>query len=478
MDVYAPIAGEVQSVDVIQSGGGDDEEGHAFIEFRDRHVAEEALRKASGISLPGSDQPFRIKWASERVAEGSEGDPSVSRSSSWASTSKPTMWSSGRKHGPQQHSVYVGDVPYGITDEELLAPFQERYGSARTAKVVTDQFTGFPKGYGFVRFVNSEEHRRALSEMQGLRFRDHHVRVANATSRRNQKGGQQGIQGRWESYSPELDLRNTTIFVGGVEPGISEEQLRSLFEPYGQLIYVKVPPGKGCGFVQFMDRGCAEQALSSLNGVRLGNTHLRLSWGRSGSASHAPSPNRSGHPHQASVGFVPQYPLPPSPPYMFQQMPVQPPLMVNPSNQPYPYHPAAGFPPQPQWYPAPTPPQGIPPGMVQMPVPGSQFMPPGENAWEPVGPAFGLCSGSHQHALQESGRFPMSPPPAHRSMSFPRNDQPAQIEQKERQQSAQQSSDPEGLEGVSAKPQRAQSGGQQAKVQYIGEFRTDDANAD
>jgi RNA recognition motif-containing protein len=82
----------------------------------------------------------------------------------------------------------------------------------------------------------------------------------------------------------ERDPSNTTIFVGGVEPSVSEQHLRELFEPYGEIEYVRVPPGKGCGFVRFLQRECAERALHGLAGIRVGNTSLRLSWGKSGSA--------------------------------------------------------------------------------------------------------------------------------------------------------------------------------------------------
>lgn len=43
---------------------------------------------------------------------------------------------------------------------------------------------------------------------------------------------------------------------------ISEDQLRSVFEAYGGVAYARIPPGKGCGFVQFLERAPAERALN------------------------------------------------------------------------------------------------------------------------------------------------------------------------------------------------------------------------
>ena len=51
---------------------------------------------------------------------------------------------------------------------------------------------------------------------------------------------------------------------------VSEEQLRQAFMRCGEVVYCKIPPGKGCGFVQFMERRCAEYAIqaSGLGGGR------------------------------------------------------------------------------------------------------------------------------------------------------------------------------------------------------------------
>lgn len=44
------------------------------------------------------------------------------------------------------------------------------------------------------------------------------------------------------------------IFVGGLDSSISDDHLRQVFSQYGELVHVKIPVGKRCGFVQFADR--------------------------------------------------------------------------------------------------------------------------------------------------------------------------------------------------------------------------------
>ncbi|KIM36104.1 hypothetical protein M413DRAFT_428016 [Hebeloma cylindrosporum] len=86
------------------------------------------------------------------------------------------------------------------------------------------------------------------------------------------------------------DPYNTTVFVGGLSPLISEETLRTFFAPFGDIHYVKVPVGKHCGFVQFVRKADAEKAIEKMQGFPIGGSRIRLSWGRSqcGGANASP----------------------------------------------------------------------------------------------------------------------------------------------------------------------------------------------
>ena len=35
---------------------------------------------------------------------------------------------------------------------------------------------------------------------------------------------------------------------------MTEEELKQIFSQFGELVYVKIPAGRGCGFVQFGTR--------------------------------------------------------------------------------------------------------------------------------------------------------------------------------------------------------------------------------
>ncbi len=95
---------------------------------------------------------------------------------------------------------------------------------------------------------------------------------------------QQGGGGGGGSGNPgdsAADPNNTTVFVGGLSSLISESTLRRYFEHFGEITYVKIPPGKGCGFVQYVRKQDAENAIQRMNGFPILNSKIRLSWGRS-----------------------------------------------------------------------------------------------------------------------------------------------------------------------------------------------------
>lgn len=91
-----------------------------------------------------------------------------------------------------------------------------------------------------------------------------------------QQGGVGGNPG-----DSAADPNNTTVFVGGLSSLISEATLRRYFEHFGEITYVKIPPGKGCGFVQYVRKQDAENAIQRMNGFPILNSKIRLSWGRS-----------------------------------------------------------------------------------------------------------------------------------------------------------------------------------------------------
>ncbi|KAL0729668.1 hypothetical protein Bca4012_025761 [Brassica carinata] len=97
------------------------------------------------------------------------------------------------------NSVYVGGLPYDITDEALRRVFSP-YGTVLNIKIVNDQSVR-GKCYGFVTFSNHRSADDAIQGMDGKRIGGRAVRVNEVTTR---FGGRvnPGAQGRFQPQSP------------------------------------------------------------------------------------------------------------------------------------------------------------------------------------------------------------------------------------------------------------------------------------
>lgn len=86
------------------------------------------------------------------------------------------------------------------------------------------------------------------------------------------------------------DPNTTNIYLGNLNPKISEQQLMELFGRYGPLASIKImwprseeekSRGRNCGFVAYMSRIDAERALKLLNGRDVMGYEMKLGWGKS-----------------------------------------------------------------------------------------------------------------------------------------------------------------------------------------------------
>ncbi|KAG6477961.1 hypothetical protein ZIOFF_061393 [Zingiber officinale] len=245
---------QVVSIKVIRNKQTGQSEGYGFVEFHSHVTAEKILQDFSSHFMPNTDQLFRLNWAS---------------------------FSTGDKRSDlaSDHSIFVGDLASDVTDALLLETFSIKYSSVKGAKVVVDANTGRSRGYGFVRFGDENERKLAITEMKGVYCSTRPMRIGLATPRKS-SGGFRSIGSPSAGSQSDVDSDNTTVFVGGLDPDISEDVLKETFLQYGEIVSIKIPAGKQCGFVLFVRRSDAEEAIQQLDGTIIGKQTVRLSWGR------------------------------------------------------------------------------------------------------------------------------------------------------------------------------------------------------
>jgi RNA recognition motif-containing protein len=71
-----------------------------------------------------------------------------------------------------------------------------------------------------------------------------------------------------------------SLWLGNVDPTITEEEIRAVFEPFGLIENIRLLPAKECAFVNYFDIGSAIRGRNAMQGKPLGNMILRIGFGK------------------------------------------------------------------------------------------------------------------------------------------------------------------------------------------------------
>ena len=260
--------------------------GYCFLEFQSHATALRHLSTLNGTLIPGTQKSFKLNWSS---GSGS----GFATPSAIGLSSTPAV--SGRMSAEGDYPIFVGDLGNEVKDGTLMALFQSRYQTVRSAKVVIEPSTGLSKGYGFVRFGDEKEQQRAMMEMQGVVCGTRAIRISAATQKYRQTYNLQlHTSAITQPSAPSVYVGYTepdaTVYMGNLPPNATEDDIRNFFAGYGDVVAIKIPSGRGCAFIQFALRQNATLAINNMNGFllcmfflethSLGGSRVKLSWGK------------------------------------------------------------------------------------------------------------------------------------------------------------------------------------------------------
>jgi|TARA_B100001971_G_C17913703_1_gene394170 RNA recognition motif-containing protein len=79
-------------------------------------------------------------------------------------------------------NIYVGNLSYEVTEEELRQEF-EAFGEVKSASIITDKYSGRPRGFGFVEMSSASEGQAAITGLNGKTLKDRTLNVNEARPR-------------------------------------------------------------------------------------------------------------------------------------------------------------------------------------------------------------------------------------------------------------------------------------------------------
>ncbi len=80
-------------------------------------------------------------------------------------------------------NIYVGDLSYDVTEDDLKAVFSE-FGEVDSVNIIKDKFSGRSKGFGFVEMPNNSEADKAIEALKGTELKGRNLKVNQAKPRK------------------------------------------------------------------------------------------------------------------------------------------------------------------------------------------------------------------------------------------------------------------------------------------------------
>jgi cold-inducible RNA-binding protein len=84
-------------------------------------------------------------------------------------------------------NIYVGNLPYDTTGDDLVQLFQA-YGTVTSGQVIIDKFSGRSRGFGFVEMSNDDEAQAAIEALNGTPYGSRPLTVNEARPREDRGG--------------------------------------------------------------------------------------------------------------------------------------------------------------------------------------------------------------------------------------------------------------------------------------------------
>ncbi|XP_076063721.1 U2 small nuclear riboprotein auxiliary factor 50 isoform X2 [Oratosquilla oratoria] len=196
----------------------------------------------------------------------------------------------------QARRLYVGNIPFGVTEEEMMEFFNQQMHLAGLAQAAGNPVlacqVNLDKNFAFLEFRSIDETTQAIA-FDGINFKGQSLKIRRPHDYQPMPG---------MSEHPTLTMPGTSdypslpviagvvstvvpdsphkIFIGGLPNYLNEDQVKELLMSFGQLRAFNLVKdsatglSKGYAFCEYVDVSITDQAIQGLNGMQLGDKKL------------------------------------------------------------------------------------------------------------------------------------------------------------------------------------------------------------
>lgn len=185
----------------------------------------------------------------------------------------------------QARRLYVGNIPFGVTEDEMMEFFNQQMhlsGLAQAAgnPVLACQIN-LDKNFAFLEFRSIDETTQAMA-FDGINFKGQSLKIRRPHDYQPMPGMSENPAinvpaGVISTVVPDSPHK---IFIGGLPNYLNEDQVKELLMSFGQLRAFNLVKdsatglSKGYAFAEYIDISMTDQAIAGLNGMQLGDKKL------------------------------------------------------------------------------------------------------------------------------------------------------------------------------------------------------------
>ncbi|KAK8626713.1 hypothetical protein V6N13_134346 [Hibiscus sabdariffa] len=176
-----------------------------------------------------------------------------------------------------QRTVFVYQISLKANERDVYE-FFSRAGKVRDVRLIMDRNSRCSKGVGYVEFYDVMSVPMAIA-LSGQPLLGQPVMVKPSEAEKNLVQPTTSVAA---GQTGQFAAGGRRLYVGNLHFNITEEQLRQVFEPFGTVELVQLPPDetghcKGFGFVQFARLEDAKNALNLNGQLEIGGRVIKVS---------------------------------------------------------------------------------------------------------------------------------------------------------------------------------------------------------
>ncbi|CAM8993641.1 unnamed protein product [Rhodiola kirilowii] len=173
----------------------------------------------------------------------------------------------------ESQTLYVKNLNFKTTEDSLRQHFARNLKEGKISSIKIKKYVKNGKnlsmGYGFIEFDSVDTATRTCKDLQETELDGYKLNLQLSHAKKDEKA----------PGKADKNKSTTKILVRNVAFELKEKDLRDLFSPYGQIKGLRLPKrfgnNRGYGFIEFLTKQDAQNALQALSGTHVLGRVLR-----------------------------------------------------------------------------------------------------------------------------------------------------------------------------------------------------------